>query len=130
MLKPDAPDLFNPQAKNVNGREEISERKLSFNRDGDTYTLTSVVGSEKHAQNLDQFQKRPQKAYGTDDQIWTNQFWPMDNAPTFGDTANRHDPKFGRVVYTTKDKWGGTLEHSIGGLAVSDDKKDHNSFLA
>ncbi len=129
VLKPDAPDLFNPQAKNVNGREEISERKLSFNRDGDTYTLTSVVGSEKHAQNLDQFQKRPQKAYGTDDQIWTNQFWPMDNAPTFGDTANRHDPKFGRVVYTTKDKWGGTLEHSIGGLAVSDDKKDHNSFF-
>ena len=119
VIKANAPDLFNPQAKDVKGKTEISGRSLNFNRDGDTYTLTSVGGSGKHALNLEQFQKRPEKAYGTQDQIWTNQFWPMDNASTFGDTANKHDPKFGTQAQ----------HDSLGGLAVSDDGKEHNSFF-
>lgn len=119
VIRANAPDLFNPQAKNVKGKTEITGRSLNFNRDGDTYTLTSVGGSGNFAKNLEQFQKRPEKAYGTKDQIWTNQFWPMDNAFTFGDTANGHDPKFG----TQKQ------HDDLGGLAVSDDGKEHNSFF-
>lgn len=120
-IKANAPDLFNPENQSVNGKTEISGRSLNFNRDGDTYTLTSVVGSEKYAQNLEQFQKRPDKAYGTDDQIWTNQFWPMDNAETFGDTKNGHDPKFGTDAQHKAE--------ATKGLAVSDDGKEHNSFF-
>ncbi len=129
VIKVNAPDLFNPQAKDVVGRTEIPGYSLNFDRDGDTYTLTSVEGAGNHAQNLDQFQKRPVTAYGTSDQIWTNQFWPMDSAATFGDTANKHDPKFGRVVRTAVDKWGNVLKYSVGDLVISDDEQDHNSFF-
>ena len=42
----------------------------------------------------------------------------MDNAPTWGDTANGHDPKFGTDdIYQTY------------GLINSDDKQLHNSFF-
>lgn len=120
VIKANAPDLFNPQAQNVKGKTEISGRSLNFNRDGDTYTLTSVSGSEKYASNLDQFQKRPAKAYGTDDQIWTNQFWPMDNAPKDG-----HDKRFGKADYFDANGDG----HRHDGLAVADDNKNHNNFF-
>ncbi len=123
VIKANAPDLFSPtkadavSTKQVLGKTEISGRSLKFGRDGDTYTLQSVVGSEASAQDLNLFQKGT-KAYGTEDLIWTNQFWPMDNAETFGDTANGHDPKFG-----TK-----TQEESTG-LIRSDDGKEHNNFF-
>lgn len=128
VIRANAPDLFNPQTKNVVGREEVSGRQLNFNRDGDTYTLTSVVGSEDYAKNLDQFQKFG-PTWDNKDMIWTNQFWPMDNAPSYGNNtgdhaSHNHDPKFGSFAY--KD---GSGDHSVGGLAMSDDKKDHNSFF-
>ena len=118
MIKANAPDLFNPQVENVVGREEISGYSLNFNRDGDTYTLTAVSGSGSFAQNLDQFQKVADKAWGTDAVLMTNQFWPMDNAPTFGDTANNHDPKFGTQAQYDELKF-----------IKADDGKEHNSFF-
>ncbi|MCI8417627.1 MAG: hypothetical protein HFI33_09090 [Lachnospiraceae bacterium] len=119
-IKADAPDLFNPQNQNVRGRTEITGYSLNFDRDGDTYTLTSVAGSGQHAQNLNQFQRSAVKAWGTEpgDPVFTNQFWPMDNAPTWGDTANRHDPKFGtQSIYEDYH------------LINSDDGQLHNSFF-
>ncbi len=128
VIKVNAPDLFNPQVENMVGRAEIPGYSLNFDRDGDTYTLMSVEGAGNHAQNLDQFQKRPIKAYGTNDQIWTNQFWPMDSAATFGDTENKHDPKFGRVVKKVTEN-GNVFKYSVGDLVISDDEQDHNSFF-
>lgn len=118
VIKANAPDLFNPQAQNVKGKTEISGRSLNFNRDGDTYTLTSVEGSGNFATNLDQFQKYG-LTWDKKDMIWTNQFWPLDNAPEEG-----HDIRFGKVAYTDS-----TGEYSYDGLAVADDKKDHNNFF-
>lgn len=118
VIRANAPDLFNPEAQNVIGKTEISGRLLTFNRDGDTYTLTSVTGSGNHAVNLEQFQKSGQ-TWDKKDTIWTNQFWPMDTASTFGDVANMHDPKFG-----TKEQ-----SNELGNFAVSDDGKEHNSFF-
>lgn len=119
VINANAPDLFNPKNKEVVGKTEVSGYSLNFSRDGDTYTLTSVNGSGNFAQNLNQFQKAADKAYGTqNDAIWTNQFWPMDSAPTFGDTAKGHDPKFGTEAQ--KKQWG---------FVTSDDGKEHNSFF-
>lgn len=119
IIKVNAPDLFNPKTKNVAGRTEISGYSLNFNRDGDTYTLTSVSGSGNSAQNLDQFQKFADKAWGTKEGVvMTNQFWPMDNAPTFGDTAHGHDPKFGTKAQYEKLKF-----------IEADDGQEHNSFF-
>ncbi len=129
VIKANAPDLFNPQTENVVGREEVTGRQLNFNRDGDTYTLTSVVGSGAHAENLNRFQKMG-PTWDKKDTVWTNQFWPMDNAPSYGNEtegheSHNHDPKFGHVAWTDSAK----NKHSIGGLTKSDDDKDHNSFF-
>lgn len=124
VIKANAPDLFNPEST-VKGRTEYSSGySLNFERDGDTYTLESVIGSGTHAQNLNQFQKGVKAWYDggfKGDQIWTNQFWPMDSAPTFGDTDNGHDPKFG-----TKEQNSTGLSK---GMLIADDGKEHNSFF-
>lgn len=126
QIKANAPDLFRPQnpTSMVIGKTEIPGYSLDFKRDGDTYTLVSVEGSGGHAQNLNLFQKGVSAWYPSaldvknPDQIWTNQFWPMDNASTFGDTKNGHDPKFGTQAQKTEM-----------GLAVADDGREHNSFF-
>lgn len=116
-IRANAPDIFRPQKEDnqVLGKTEIPGYSLNFARDGDTYTLTSVEGSGGHAQNLNQFQKAGE-AYNSPDCVYTNQFWPMDNAPTFG--ASGHDPKFGTLAQ--KNQWN---------LPTSDDGKEHNNFF-
>ncbi len=119
-IRANAPDLFNPTAE-LQGREVIPGRALTFERNGDTYTLIAVAGSGNHATNLNQFQKGD-KAWAAGvkdedkDQIWTNQFWPMDNASTFG--ASGHDPKFGTEA-----------QKATTGLIYADDRQEHNSFF-
>lgn len=117
QIKANAPDLFSPENGNsqVKGKTEIPGRSLNFKRDGDTYTLMSVGGSEAHAQNLNQFQKAGQ-GWKSPDYVYTNQFWPMDNAPTFG--AENHDPKFGEAA----------VSNALG-VPISDDGKMHNFFF-
>ena len=116
-IRANAPDIFRPQTENnrVLGKTEIPGYSLDFARDGDTYTLISVEGSGGHAQNLNQFQKAGQ-GWKSPDYVYTNQFWPMDNAPTFG--AEGHDPRFGSVAQSSQ------LE-----LPLSDDGKEHNNFF-
>ncbi len=122
VLNVNSPDLFNPNVKQI-GKTPVSGFSLDFLRNGDTYTLTSVKGSG--ISNLQNFQKSG-KAYAPlgvpdsqKDQIWTNQFWPMDYASTFG--AAGHDPKFGH---------GEEIARTDGGyLIASDDGENHNSFF-
>lgn len=124
-LNVNAPDLFGTGS--VLGKTEIPGFSLDFMRDGDTYTLTSAKGSNGGIQNLQNFQKGV-GAYMTDgwtsqgggDQIWTNQFWPMDYADTFG--KDGHDLKFG----DSTQKWMTTDEKN---MIASDDGEDHNSFF-
>ncbi len=114
IIRANAPDLFNPTKEEM-GKTVINGRALSFDRDGDTYTLTSVAGSGAHAQNLNKFQKYG-SAWGVSDTVWSNQFWPMDNAETFG--AAGHDPRFGTQA-----------QYNQTGLVKADDGKEHNSFF-
>ena len=110
------PDLFGPTS--LVGKTVVNGHSLQFNRSGDTYTLEAVKGTP--ATNLSSF-KNPQPKYTN---IWTNNFWPMDSASTFG--ADGHDLVFGNENYKTKRAFGlGDWET----LPVSDDALDHNSYF-
>ncbi len=130
-------NLFGPDAyegKSVYGGD------LKFIRNGDTYTLTeAVVTSEENnvvktvgtISNLHMFNQPSPYTGKTYDHIWTNNFWPLDNA----DSSKRKDINFGVVtglndknnaVGNGKQKFSGSKS---GNLPVSDDGADHNSFF-
>ena len=73
----DAPKLFDDGP--ATGKTAYTDWTLGFNREGDTYTLSSVNGT-----NLDglEYFNNPQTP-GKDPyyHIWTNNFWPMDSRP-------------------------------------------------
>lgn len=110
------PDLFGSAP--LTGKAAINGYSLQFNRSGDTYTLEAVKGTA--ATNLSSL-KNPQTKYP---HIWTNNFWPMDSAPTFG--ADGHDLVFGKEGLEGKRKFG--LVDSAK-LPLSDDTLDHNSYF-
>ena len=110
----DAPKLFNESAA-VQGKTAFDngQYSLEFSRTGDTYTLSSVVGT--NAVNLDQFNH----------ELNSNNFWPMDSAPTWG--ADGHDLKFGSSAQTYARRYNSGSYYSS--LPVSDDGQDHNSYF-
>lgn len=122
-----APKLFNEGS--ATGKTAYSDYSLKFNRVGDTYTLRAVNGTG--ATGLDGF-SNPRNSTGTHTDIWTNNFWPMDSAPSFG--TGTHDVKFGGTA-TFK---GGTHEVRFGPITQrgtdytfpeSDDGQYHNSYF-
>lgn len=68
-----APKIFGstPQV----GKTIHNDYSLKFNRLGDTYTLSAVNGAG--TQGLEKFTN-------TTGEIWSNNFWPMDSASTWG----------------------------------------------
>ena len=108
--------------------KRVGTANLTFNRVGDTYTLTSVSGNMDgtpiSVDNLDKF-KFITYAFGTKIPIYSNNFWPMDNTqikiPNFGGD-NR--PEFWGFIMDKGVKVEGT-----GSLPASDDKEDHNSYF-
>ena len=113
-----APVLFGSKA--ATGKTILDGYSLQFNRTGDTYVLTSVNGTR--TQNLQYFTNPSPydgKVYTT---IYTNNFWPMDYAPTFG--ANGHDLKFGSYSYRNNRKLT-----TGANFPQSDDGLDHNSYF-
>lgn len=124
-----APDLFSLNDKDTQGPEKVTGKtiipgySLNFNRDGDTYTLTSVNDGTGTTKDLDKFRGR--NNWNKTRYLWTNQFWPMDSASTYGQDG--HDLIFG-------DKNKEALRRAIGSkdevsLPTGDDEKDHNSFF-
>lgn len=76
----DAPDLFN-EGSAIGKTTYANKYSLNFNREGDTYTLSSVGGSE--VSGLEYFNHPTYVRGSTGDtinytHIWTNNFWPMD----------------------------------------------------
>ncbi len=127
VYKANAPDLFS--LKPITGKEIVSGYSLDFNRNGDTYTLSSVKGS--NTKNLERFQYggKGWTATGTPEErfiyLWQNQFWPMDSSEqTYGTDGN--DLKFGDSEKTQERKAVGA---STATFPVSDDGKDHNSYF-
>ncbi len=112
-----APKLFGTES--AIGKTYVGEYELNFNRRGDTYTLQGVTGTP--AQNLDKF--------STHSSVWSNLFWPMDAAETWG--ADGHDMKWGDKPMETYRRFTGDGTHGKGSMfAVSDDLVDHNSYFS
>lgn len=113
-----APNMFNEGT--ATGKTAFQNYSLDFKRDGDTYTLSAVRGTS--AQNLDSFIHL--QSYG----IYTNNFWPMDSAPTYG--AAGHDLKFGNNSLQDNRRYFDKYSSpSTNQFPLSDDGPDHNSYF-
>ncbi|MCI9530581.1 MAG: LPXTG cell wall anchor domain-containing protein [Lachnospiraceae bacterium] len=125
------PNLFNDGSAAGKTSYDKNEYSLKFNRVGDTHTLTAVNGSG--TSNLNSFNHPSPNDSTVHNHIWTNNFWPMDSAGSFG--TNGHDMKFGDYVRRTSNKFsgqagsGGGSAVATGDLAWSDDGQDHNSYF-
>lgn len=128
-----APNLFNEGAAAGKTAYDEDQYSLKFNRSGDTYTLTAVNGTG--ATGLESFGHPSPNDTTTHTHIWTNDFWPMDSAGSYG--TNGHDLKFGSYDYrnnrayagsSTTGEPGSTAE-SKKAFPYSDDGKDHNSYF-
>ncbi len=117
-----APNLFNDGY--AVGKEVYDNYSLDFKRHGDTYTLTAVNGAGTNADTLEYFNKPT--CGTTTHNIWTNNFWPMDSAPSYG--TDTHDLKFGDNTNRYKRY---RYDNASNGAAFSpsDDGVDHNSYF-
>ncbi len=125
------PNLFNDGAGTGKTAYDNNEYSLKFNRVGDTHTLTAVNGTKTG--NLDSFNHPSPNKDTVHNHIWTNNFWPMDFADSYG--TNGHDMKFGDYGRRTNYKFAGQAGSSGGSATAtgdfpwSDDGKDHNSYF-
>ena len=121
-----APVLFGKT--DGNGKTYFDDYSLQFTRSGDTYTLVAVNGT--NAKNLNQF-NNPSYTYNgsttTYPNIFTNNFWPMDSAWTWG--ASGHDPVFGAIAKYKNGTVVGKNGSSTTPLPPGDDGLDHNSYF-
>lgn len=77
---------------------------LTFNQDGDTYTITKASVNGSTIGNLHQFtnlhKSNNSGPVGTHDPFWSNNFWPMDK-------INNKDPHTGKhpFIYSGNGQW-------------------------
>ncbi len=127
------PNLFNEGNAIGKTAYDNNEYSLRFKRVGDTHTLTTV--NDAGTSNLDSFNHPKPNDSTVHNHIWTNNFWPMDLAASFG--TDGHDMKFGDYDRTKGEKYkfagqagiGAEGAPATGNLPPSDDGKDHNSFF-
>ena len=138
-----APNLFNEGGAGGKTAYDKNQYSLTFNRVGDTHTLTTVKKGESgvgSAKGLDSFNHPSPTSGKVHNHIWTNNFWPMDSAASYG--TDGHDMKFGNYNNTKNNKYkfsgqaGSGPYHKIGNNAAasgtfpeSDDGIDHNSYF-
>ena len=113
----DAPNLFDDGG--ATGKTTYNGWSLGFNREGDTYTLSSVADNNKSTllDGLEQF-NNPVTGTTVHDHIWTNNFWPMDNYP--GKDGLTGD-------YMDRGKYVGSDGNQL--YPPSDDGLDHNNMF-
>lgn len=137
----DAPNLFNDG--DAVGKIGYGG-DLRFKRNGDTYTLAAVEGDYVGATNLDRLYK-----IGYGDKITTNEFWPFDKAPSYGEKTitktvengvqvehtQLHDLRFGSFEMRNMRKaYGyGNFPNSdfpnAPGTTSATGNQDHNSYF-
>ena len=116
-----APKLFSDghaAGKTVYSGEAGSS--LTFERKGDTYTLVKATTPGSTIADLHLF-NHP----GSNNHIWTNNFWPLDKVESAGKDGN--DLMFGKrnqELQGFNEKGANT-----NGISVNDDGLDHNSFF-
>ena len=126
-----APKLFNDG--DANGKQTYANSSLTFERVGDTYTLSAATLKNSNGQSNTlsglQYFFNPSPTSGTTHtHIFTNNFWPMDQA------AGRTDALWGK--YGSPGSFQGFAENNNYGwsdLAAkfpgSDDGRAHNWFF-
>ena len=126
-----APKLFNDG--DANGKQTYSDSSLTFDRVGDTYTLSAATLNNSNGQSNTlsglQYFFNPSPTSGTTHtHIFTNNFWPMDPA------AGRTDALWGTYgnpgtfkgfTETNNYNWGALQ----GNFPLSDDGNAHNWFF-
>lgn len=102
---------------------------LQFNRTGGTYTLSSVTkDGEDPVKVVDNLENLPPCSYVPNSSIHTNEFWPLDQASSYG--TDGHDLKFGDVG--DKNLWKATNNPNSNlsyALPQSDNGKRHNAYF-
>ena len=126
-----APKLFNEGS--ANGKQTYTGSSLTFNRVGDTYTLSSATLKNSNGQSntlsgLQYFFNPSPTSNTTHTHIFTNNFWPMDQA------ASKTDALWGEYGNTgTYQGFAETNGYNWSGLAgnfpQSDDGNKHNWFF-
>ena len=126
-----APKLFNDG--DATGKQTYSGSSLTFDRVGDTYTLSAATLNNSNGQSNTlsglQYFFNPSPTSGTTHtHIFTNNFWPMDPA------AGRTDALWGK--YGSPGSFQGYVESNNykwsdlpANFPVSDDGKNHNWFF-
>lgn len=131
-----APNIFN-DGRPVKGKTGF-DGSLLFRRQGDTYTLRAVRGTDSYADELDLLKYKIERWHpsseptGSRGYLYSNEFWPMDAASTYG--TDGHDLKFGDVNLTEKRRYFDGIEKDKNGnvshgFVESDHEVDHNSYF-
>ena len=124
------PNLFNEGS--ADGKTSYAGSALTFEKVGDTYTLSSAKASGLgEIGELAYFFNPSPTSATTYDNIFTNDFWPLDTA------VNRKDPNFGSYAdkkYYTGVKSADEVAAGSAGkectyFPYSDDGQAHNSFF-
>lgn len=135
-----AGDLFNNNEPD--GKKIIDDYQLSFNQEGDVYTLSSVWQNGKEvAGDYETLKYLTNKwAAKPEDQvpIYSNSFWPLDTYkydgrdPLFGQSGTEWRGISLEIPYNGDSSYEGmTGKNNINPSAISesDDKKQHNFFF-
>ena len=135
-----AGDLFNNEE--ADGKKIIDDYQLSFNQEGDVYTLSSVWQNGKEVagdyETLKYLTNKWAMPPAVGEPIYSNSFWPLDTYKYGG-----RDPLFGKsgtewrgisqdIPYNGDQSYEGmTGKNNINPSAISesDDKKEHNFFF-
>lgn len=137
-----AGDLFNN--KEPDGKKIIDDYQLSFNQEGDVYTLSSVWQNGKEVagdyETLKYLTNKWAMPPAVGEPIYSNSFWPLDTYtyngrdPLFGQSGTewRGIDKFPGIPYNGDSFYAGmTGKDNMNPSAISesDDKKPHNFFF-
>lgn len=125
-----APNLFNEGS--ATGKTAYDDKySLKFIRSGDTYTLSAV--NDTGTKNLESFNHPSPYEGKVHTGIWTNNFWPMDSAASYG--SDGHDMKIGNYSkgksrsFTGIEGSGKIGAVASGNFPTNDDGEDHNSYF-
>ncbi|MCD8371005.1 MAG: fibro-slime domain-containing protein, partial [Clostridiales bacterium] len=122
----DAPNLFSDG--DANGKTPFPAQNITFIKEGDTYTIKSISGSDGvEVDSLNEFEHLTgySDGKGGSFSIYTNSFWPLD-----GVTYDERDLMFGDVG-SYRNSYKNYITSSTKGLAlpISDDSLAHNSYF-
>lgn len=126
-----APNLFNDGE--ATGKHSYTGN-LTFNRQGDTYTLSSTTVAGKTTSDLNYFQN-PNNGLKTHTDIFTNDFWPMDGVTNMDPHIGKYAGNGSAVTneyfqgYTSEDNPTGSWTAQSARFPISDDGKAHNCFF-